>query len=92
MTLLEAMALGLPIVAGNDAGGVPWVLDEGRAGFLTDVRDPSKIAQAMLTCVWKAEERKEKQRNAYIRIVSLFSPSSVAEQYERVYENVLALY
>ena len=92
MTLLEAMALGLPIVAGNDAGGVPWVLDEGRAGFLTDVRDPSKIAQAMLTCIRQAKEREEKQRIAYNRVVNLFSPSSVAEQYERVYENVLAFY
>jgi glycosyltransferase involved in cell wall biosynthesis len=92
MTLLEAMAVGLPIVAGNDAGGVPWVLDDGRAGFLTDVRDPSKIAQAMLTCIRETKEREQKQRNAYDRVVSLFSPDSVAERYERVYEKVLSLY
>jgi L-malate glycosyltransferase len=91
LTLLEAMALRLPIVAGNDAGGVPWVLDEGRAGFLTDVRDPPKIAQAMFTCIREVEEREQKQRNAYDRVVSLFSPNSVAEQYEKVYEKVLSL-
>jgi glycosyltransferase involved in cell wall biosynthesis len=91
LTLLEAMALGLPIVAGNKTGGVPWVLDEGRAGFLTDVRDPQKIAQAMLTCIREVEEREQKQRNAHTRAVSLFSPSSIAEQYEKVYEKVLYL-
>src|SRR5207247_89428 len=51
MTLLEAMALGVPVVAGNDAGGVPWVLEEGKAGFLTNVRDPHEIARAILACI-----------------------------------------
>jgi L-malate glycosyltransferase len=92
MTLLEAMALRLPIVAGSDAGGVPWLLDEGRAGFLTDVRNPKKIAQAVLTCVREAEECEQKQRNAHNRVMSLFSPNSVAEQYEKLYEKVLSSY
>ena len=90
MALLEAMATGIPIVAGNDAGGVPWVLDEGRAGFLTDVKDPKKITQAMLTCLRNLEECKQKQKNAYKRVLSLFSPDSVAEQYEKIYEKVLS--
>ena len=90
LALLEAMATGIPIVAGNDAGGVPWVLDEGRAGFLTDVKDPKKIAQAMLTCLRNLEECKQKQKNAYKRVLSLFSPDSVAEQYEKIYEKVLS--
>jgi glycosyltransferase involved in cell wall biosynthesis len=42
MAVAEAMALGLPVVAGVEAGGLPWLLDEGKAGFLTDVRDPKK--------------------------------------------------
>jgi glycosyltransferase involved in cell wall biosynthesis len=92
MTLLEAMALGLPIVAGDKAGGVPWVLDEGRAGFLTDVRNPTKIAQTMLTCIQDVEERNQKQQNAYDRVMRLFSPSSVAEKYEKMYEKVLSRY
>jgi glycosyltransferase involved in cell wall biosynthesis len=92
LTLLEAMALGLPIIAGHDAGGVPWVLDEGRAGFLTDVRDPSKIAQAMIICFRETKEREEKRRHAYNRVKSFFSPNSVACKYEKVYERVLSLY
>jgi L-malate glycosyltransferase len=91
LALLEAMALGLPIVAGSDAGGVPWVLDEGRAGLLTDVRKPAKIAQAVLTCIQQAEEREQRRRNAYARVMSLFSPNSVAAQYEKMYEKVLSL-
>jgi L-malate glycosyltransferase len=91
LALLEAMALGLPIVAGSDAGGVPWVLDEGRAGLLTDVRDPAKVAQAVLRCIQEPEEREQRRQNAYDRVVRLFSPNSIAEQYEKMYQKVLSL-
>ena len=90
LAVLEAMAMGLPIVAGMDAGGVPWVLDEGRAGFLTDVRNPEKVAQTLLACIKDTEDRQQRQRNAYNRVMTLFSPNSVAGQYEQVYENVLS--
>ncbi|WP_406859654.1 glycosyltransferase family 4 protein [Streptomyces sp. HUAS MG47] len=48
LTLIEAMAMGVPIVAGARSGGVPWVLDEGRAGMLADVGSPASLASAMV--------------------------------------------
>ena len=42
MVILEVMVSGLPVLAGKDAGGVPWVLDERRARFLADVRGSKK--------------------------------------------------
>ena len=89
MAILEAMAVGLPVVAGSNVGGVPWVLDEGKAGFLTDVRDPEKIAQTLLTCIQEEDIRQEKQRNASMRVVKLFSPDAVAQQYEKIYHGAL---
>jgi len=90
MAILEAMAIGLPVVAGSDAGGVSWVLDNGRAGFLTDVRDARKIAQTLLACIEQTEDRVQKQHHAYNRARRLFSPHVVADQYETLYEKVLA--
>jgi glycosyltransferase involved in cell wall biosynthesis len=89
MVLLEAMAVGLPVVGGISSGAVPWVLDEGRAGFLTDVRRPEQIAATLLSCLRQVGERKRKQSNAYERVLSLFSPSAVAEKYEKLYANAL---
>jgi len=89
MAILESMAVGLPVVAGKDVGGIPWVLDQGKAGFLTDVRDPKKIAQALLECIKQKHSRREKQRNASMRVANLFSPHSVAEQYEKIYQKAL---
>ncbi|HEY9370906.1 glycosyltransferase family 4 protein [Streptomyces sp.] len=48
LTLIEGMAMGVPIVAGARSGGVPWVLDEGRAGMLADVDSPASLASAMV--------------------------------------------
>ena len=90
MAILESMAVGVPVVAGDDVGGVPWILDSGRAGFLTNVRDPARIAQTLLTCIRQEDTRQEKQKNAYMRLVKLFSPDSVAEQYEKIYHRALS--
>jgi len=92
MAILEAMALGLPVLAGKDAGGVPWVLDEGRAGFLADVRNPEKIAKTLLTCIEMTEHCEQIKKNASRRVMNLFSPSSVSDQYEKLYERVLSSY
>lgn len=92
MAIIEAMALGLPVVGGMDSGAVPWVLDGGRAGFLTDVRNPEKIAQTLLTCIEQEEDRQRRQKNAFERVVSHFSPESVAQEYEKIYGRALSYY
>jgi glycosyltransferase involved in cell wall biosynthesis len=90
MAVIEAMALGLPVVAGLNSGGVAWVLDQGRAGFLTDVRNPEKIMQTLVTCVEQAEDREQRKRNAYNRVLNVFSPDSVTSRYEKMYGKVLS--
>ena len=47
MVLIEAMALGIPVIGGAASGGVPWTLDHGNAGLLVDVRRPEPMAVAM---------------------------------------------
>jgi glycosyltransferase involved in cell wall biosynthesis len=91
MTLLEAMASGLPVLGGADSGAVPWVLDYGRAGFLTDVRHPERIAASLLRCLEQEEERKYKQKIALERVLSIFSPRVVVEKYEQLYAKALGM-
>lgn len=47
LVLVEAMLAEVPIV-GADAGGIPFVLDEGRAGVLVPPKQPSELAKAIL--------------------------------------------
>lgn len=47
IAFLEAMAAGLPVVAGR-AGAAPEVVPDGEAGLLVDPRDPGELADALV--------------------------------------------
>ena len=55
LVLLEAMVAGTPIVA-TAVGGVPDVLDEGRAGRLVPYGDPNALAAALRSVTEDARE------------------------------------
>src|SRR2546425_7297077 len=46
ISLVEASACGLPVVAGN-AGGVPDAVRDGETGFLVPPEDPAAFADAI---------------------------------------------
>lgn len=48
MSVLEAMVIGTPVVAGAKSGNIPYLLDEGRAGILCDVRDSQGMARRVI--------------------------------------------
>ena len=45
-TLIQAMARGKPVI-GTNVGGIPWVLDDGRAGILVQYGDEKVLAEAI---------------------------------------------
>ncbi len=58
LVLLEAMAAGTPVVA-TAVGGVPDVLDEGRAGRLVPYGDPKALAGAIRAVFDEPERTRE---------------------------------
>ena len=62
MVLIEAMACGVPVIGGRYSGAVPWTLEEGRSGFLCDVRSADSLAGAIL----RAWEQPEEERRAMV--------------------------
>jgi glycosyltransferase involved in cell wall biosynthesis len=56
VTLIEALAAGLPAVA-TDVGGVPDVVEDGRSGLLVPPGDPAALADALAAMATDPEMR-----------------------------------
>lgn len=91
MTIAEAMALGLPVVAGQDSGAVPWVLGSVHGGgALVDVRSSEKIAEALLAILGNSTLYARYSTQGRARASTYFSSAAVAQSYLEHYRRVLA--
>lgn len=88
LVLAEAMSCGVPCVV-TDVGDSAWIV--GNTGRVVPPRDPEALANA-----WKelialgVEGRETLGRAARERIIECFALDSVVDQYEALYEDVLA--
>lgn len=90
MTIAEAMALGVPVVAGEHSGAVPWVLGgpEG-GGLLTDVRSANSIAEAVLTLLSNPDRYERCALSGRERAHAQFTTAAVANAYMQHYTRIL---
>ena len=88
LTLLEAMACGLPCVA-TDAGGNREVIVPGETGLIVPCRDASAIAQSLLLLLNQPDRRLQMGRAARTRIESHFDLRETVSSYTRLYSEVM---
>jgi L-malate glycosyltransferase len=86
LAVAEAMAAGLPVVAGVEAGAIPWLLDHGRAGVLANVRDPYALAGAIRHLLCHERYAQDLATAGRTRVLRNFNPATVAESYQEEYE------
>ncbi len=86
-TILDAMAMGVPVVA-TAAGGIPGLLGNG-AGLLVPVRDASALAQATVRLLTDASLRAACVARA-AEVVEQYSDTRMAEGMRSVYRSVLS--
>jgi glycosyltransferase involved in cell wall biosynthesis/cellulose synthase/poly-beta-1,6-N-acetylglucosamine synthase-like glycosyltransferase len=90
LTLLEAMAAGLPIVA-TRVGGTPEVVEQGLTGILVAPQDPEGLARSMLTVLNARGLAESMSRSARHRALTSFSLRQMTASYEALYEEALVL-
>jgi L-malate glycosyltransferase len=94
VVIAEAMALGLPIVAGRHSGAVPWVvgIDDAAnnrcSAVLTDVSDPEAIASAIEEAF--DQHYPDRSASGYARAWQMFAPSVISESYMALYLLVMS--
>ncbi|MDV4343033.1 glycosyltransferase family 4 protein [Methanoculleus sp. YWC-01] len=87
LTLLEAGAAGLPIVATN-VGGVPDILHDGVNGLMSKTGDPEDLASKIATLLDNDELRAEMGKKGQM-LVKQYSWEKIAEETEKVYLNLI---
>jgi glycosyltransferase involved in cell wall biosynthesis len=89
VTLLEAMAAGLPTVV-TDVGGNPEIVEHGATGLLAPRGDDAGLADAMLALLADPQRRRRMGEAGRERVTRLFTLDRMIEDYRRLYRDVLS--
>lgn len=87
VSIMEAMACNLPVIASN-VGGVPELVIDGHTGFLVPSAEPMVIAQKMKFLIEQPEIRKQMGSRGRERIISYFSVNEMVRKTEEIIEDL----
>lgn len=87
--LLEAMALGVPVIA-TRAGGNPELIQEGKNGFLFDEGDTTTLAQHLSQVLQDPALRQALIQAGHTTAFETFSITRTIDHYEAYFKELLA--
>jgi N-acetyl-alpha-D-glucosaminyl L-malate synthase BshA len=88
LTALEAMASEVPVIA-TRVGGIPEVVEDGGCGFLFEIGDIDRMAEAALNVLKDDAERKRLGARGREVAISNFTTDRIIPQYEQLYERLI---
>lgn len=88
MSVLEAMAAGLPVVA-TDVGGIPDVITSGDNGLLVTPGDKSQLREALRHILRDESFRQRISDNARQTFLNEFRAETIFRQVSSIYEQLL---
>jgi glycosyltransferase involved in cell wall biosynthesis len=85
-SILECFASGLPVVA-TKAGGIPYILEDGKSGLLVDCNDHKAMARCCLRLL-EDEDLVERLTDHAYRATSRYDGKTVRRQWSDLYRKL----
>ena len=89
ISILEAMARGVPVVASR-VGGIPEVISDGVDGLLVEPRDPAAVARALIRLATSPELHDRLGAAGRRTVAERFSIDAMVRRVEALYAEELA--
>lgn len=89
LVILEALALGVPVIA-TRVGGVPEIIRPGESGILVEARDAEALAKAMTWALTNRRQVGQLARQGQAMVRQRFSVETMVKATNRVYHEVMS--
>lgn len=89
LVLLEAMAVGRPVVASR-VSAIPEIVVEGETGLLVPPKDAESLSRALLALLRDPARAREMGQRGRQRLERQFGVARMVEQIQAVYESLVA--
>lgn len=87
--ILDALALGKPVVAAN-SGGIPEIIKDGETGRLVEAADSQALAQGIVEMLTQADQAEAMAQRGQAVVKAKFSIDAMAENNLAVYNRLLS--
>ncbi len=84
ITILEAMKVGLPVIA-SAVGGIPSALDQGKAGVVIEKPDDEALKEAIIGVIQNDVDVKEVVKHAQYIFKERYTDIAMAKKYFDIY-------
>lgn len=88
LSIMEAMAAGLPVAASR-VGGIPEIVRHGETGLLFPAKNPDAIAEAVIKMLTDFESSCRMGVRGRQRLMRLFTPEIYIEKLNSLYQELL---
>jgi glycosyltransferase involved in cell wall biosynthesis len=85
--LLEAMAMGLPIVS-TSVGGIPDIIEHDRTGFLVEPDNKNELTRRLIWLSTRPQLALDAASTGRRLVLERHSVERMADDYERLYRRV----